>query len=947
MPVTCEALLCRKYQSMSARVILTTFSLFIFSALFSQSVKLTGKVTNEKNEPIAGASVKITVGSGIATGVDGVFAIPVPVGKYELIVSAVGYATKTISDVEVVAKGVNELNVVLAIKAKEENAVIISTRTTQRKESVNAIIQFQKNTNTVASVISAEAIRRTPDKNTGEVLKRIPGTSIQEGKYLIVRGLSDRYNLAMLNGVPLSSTEPDRKTFSFDIFPSAVIDNIIINKAFVPEFPAEWAGGLVQINTREIPTKGFLNIQVGAGFNTQTIGKDFYNYNGGKLDWLGIDDGTRGLPGGFPTKGQFSDMKQNNNGQSIIDIAKKIATNWTVNKGNAPLNTNFQLSGGFTTRLFNKNVGGTLALIYNRSNRNLAFTNGFYSFQNNKGSLLFDYKSNKYSSDVLAGALANFSIKLNNNNKISIKNIININSTDFTTLRKGLDYEQDPIRGENIRARELGFRSNTFFNTQINGEHNLPSIKTKLNWYGSFNILDGYVPQQRRVQYNQSKQIANNPYTLLLGASKSQKSGSVFYSMLSDYIYNAGGDVTNTFRLFDQAQTIKAGYLFQIKDRLFDSRPFSIYLPSDNPALRLLDEDHVFAPENFSATDANKFHFDEISGKQYRYLANTILNAGFLQFDNQFSNWLRVVWGVRYEHYDQLVGSTKKTDPRFTNSVVGDFLPAFNATFKLNTKTNVRLSVSQTLVRPEFRELTNFSFYDFELGSGVLGSSDLKRTKITNADLRYEIYPKAGELITVGVFYKKFKNPIELYFNQSGVATNTFNYLNADEASSYGSELEFRKKLDFSGPLKNFTVQANVSYIYNRVKDSSIKIDRPMQGQSPYLVNASLQYDVEKLGLSTTLLFNQIGRRILYVGNEVTPEIWEAPRPLLDFQIAKKIMKSKGEIKLNVSDLINKTAYFYHDVDNNKTYKKRSVDALAISRNYGTNFTLTFGYNIK
>lgn len=932
---------------MKLRILSLLVTLFFVSLVHAQTLKLSGKVINEKNESLAGVSVKLEGGSGTSTGVDGSFELHLAPGKaYTLSFTAVGYAAKTMQ-ATVVAGQPNEVLVVLETSSKDLGNVVVTASSGRRRETVSSLISFQKNTNTVASVISAEAIRRSPDKNTGEVLKRVPGTSIQEGKYLIVRGLSDRYNLAMLNGVPLSSTEPDRKTFSFDIFPAPMIDNIIINKAFVPEYPAEWAGGLVQINTRDIPAKGFLTVQIGTGFNTQTIGKDFYTYKGGKWDWLGIDDGTRGLPAGFPTKSGFSDLKQNNGEQNVVDLAKQIATNWAVNKVTPPLNTSFQLSGGFNTTLFKKNVGGIIALTYNRSNRNLAFGNTFYSFESNNAALLFDYDNNKYSSDVLAGALANFSIKLNNNNKINIKNILNVNASNYTTLRKGVDFEQDPILGENIRARELGFRSNTFFNTQVNGEHNLPALKAKLNWYGSFNILDGYVPAQKRVQYNQSKQTAGSPYTLLLSSSRSQKSGSIFYSMLSDYIYNGGGDISKSFKLFDRAQTIKAGYLLQVKDRLFDSRPFSIYLPSDNPELRKLDENQVFAAENFSATEPNKFHFDEIAGKQYRYMANTILNAGFLQFDNQFADWLRVVWGVRYEHYDQLIGSTKKSDPRHTNSVAEDFLPAFNATFKLNDKTNVRLSGSQTLVRPEFRELTNFSFYDFELGAGVLGSSSLKRTKITNADLRYEMYPRAGELFTVGVFYKKFKNPIELYFNQSGVATNTFNYLNANEATSYGAEIEARRKLDFTPALKNFTVQANISYIHNRVKDSLVKIDRPMQGQSPYLLNAALQYDVEKWGLSTTLLFNQIGRRILYVGNEVTPEIWEAPRPLLDFQIAKKVLKNKGEVKLSISDLINKSAYFYHDVDNNKTYKAGSPDAVAIRRKYGTNFSLTFGYNIK
>jgi outer membrane receptor protein involved in Fe transport len=305
---------------------------------------------------------------------------------------------------------------------------------------------------------------------------------------------------------------------------------------------------------------------------------------------------------------------------------------------------------------------------------------------------------------------------------------------------------------------------------------------------------------------------------------------------------------------------------------------------------------------------------------------------------------LRVVWGVRYENFDQLVGSTRKTDDRYSYSKVGDFLPSVNATFKLNSKTNFRLAGSQTLVRPEFRELTNLAFYDFDLGAIITGSKDLQRTKVTNIDIRYELYPRAGEVLTLGAFYKDFRKPIELYFNQSGVASGTFNYSNATSAKSYGVELEIRKKLDFIAQgLKNFSFQGNAAYIYNRVNFENKTLDRPMQGQSPYLINAGLLYDAEKIGLTSTLLFNQIGRRILFVGNDEVPAIWEAPRPLLDFQIAKKIIKSQGEIKMNVSNLINQRARFYHDLDDNKHYN--SSDATAISRNYGTNVSIIFGYN--
>jgi outer membrane receptor protein involved in Fe transport len=244
--------------------------------------------------------------------------------------------------------------------------------------------------------------------------------------------------------------------------------------------------------------------------------------------------------------------------------------------------------------------------------------------------------------------------------------------------------------------------------------------------------------------------------------------------------------------------------------------------------------------------------------------------------------------------------------------------------------------------------LSPFAFFDIDLGATTTGNKALVRTKVTNADLRYEIYPRAGELFTLGVFYKYFDKPIELFFNQTGAgSSSTFNYINADKASGYGVELDFRKKLDvIADGLRNFTFQGNFSYIYNRVTSAGTNLDRPMQGQSPYLINATLQYDVEKLGLNTTLLFNQIGRRILYVGSSDYPPVWEHPRPLVDFQVAKKVLKRKGELKLNVSDLLNRVAYYYHDLDNNGKFEK-ATDAISIARKYGTNVSLSFSYSIK
>jgi TonB-dependent receptor len=929
----------------SRKLTLLISFLLITAFVVGQTGKIAGKVLNQKNEPIVGASIKIALlSSGTATDVEGRFLLTLPAGKkYEITISAIGYETKTISEIEIEAGKVNELSFSLDVTSKKMSEVTVTAaRNSARKETVASIIQFQRNTNTVASVISAESIRRSPDRNTGEVLKRTPGASLQDGKFLVVRGLADRYNQAMLNGILLTSTEPDRKTFSFDLIPAAMIDNIVINKAFVPEYPGEWAGGLIQVNTKDIPSQNFFNVQIGTGFNTQTIGRKFYKDQGGNLDWLGIDDGARALPEGYKTKSQFDEITPAEKTQ----VGKSLPNRWVATETRAPLNVSFQANGGFSSKLLSKTLGGTFGINYNKTNRYTKLLNRYNTLSGNNFSINYNYNDDRYSQEVAAGALGSLTLQIDPRNKVSLRSIINVNTTNAVTERNGIEI----VRGEDIKGSELGFKENTFFTAQASGDHSIASA-FKLKWYSSFSILDGYIPDQRRTLYSRTLGTAN-PYSAVISNSLSQQSGSRVYQLLNDYIYTAGGDVSYNFNLFNQKQTVKGGYMFQVKDRLFDAILFANYLPKDNPSIRQLPADQIFAPQNFGdgSVSSSLFAFDAIKGNTFRYLANTILNAGFLQLDNQFSNALRVVWGLRVEDYDQLVGSVKKSDPRHLNTRVTDFLPGVNATYKLNAKTNFRLSGSQTVIRPELRELAFLNIYDFELNASVQGKPSLERTKATNADLRYEIYPRGGEVFTLGVFYKSFDKPIEQLYSEGSGGASTFFFDNPEKATSYGAEVEFRKRLDvISGGLQNFTFQANAAYIYSRVKDFGKNLDRPMQGQSPYLVNVSLMYDLQEKGFSTTLLYNQIGERIYLVGDisagAGTPDIYEASRPVLDFQVAQKIINKKGELRLNVSDIFNKVQNFYqNNRDGKKTYQNNN-DALRFTRKYGTTFGLTFNYS--
>ncbi len=920
------------------------FTLFSLTTLVAQKGKIDGKITDAKTiTPLSGVSVIIKeTGKGTATDIEGRFILNAEPGKkYTLIISSTNYEGKEVTDVETGADGIAHIELALESKSKTGQEVVVRS-TSARRETINALINFQKNTNTVASVISAEAIRRSPDKNTGEVLKRTPGASLIDGKFLVIRGLADRYNQAMMNGILLTSTEPDRKTFSFDIIPAPMIDNIIINKAFVPELPGEWSGGLIQVNTKDIPSKNFLNIQVGTGFNSQTIGKDFYKAAGGKTDWLGIDDGTRALPDGYTSKSNFtlSDQAQRN------EIGKKLNQNWGSAITKVTPNASFQLNGGFSGKTFKKNIGGIFGINYSKSNRFIKILNQLQGLEETGGfGKDFSYNDNRYGQEVSLGGLASLSLQLNQNNKISGKAIINVNTNNYVMQRNGINYNT----GDEVRdGGELTFRQNTFFTTQLSGDHNITG-RIKFKWYGAFNILDGYSPDQRRYQYTRPVG-SQRPYEFLIANTLAQESGSHVYQSLNDYIYTTGGDMAYTYNLFGQKQSFKTGYMLQIKDRLFDAQLFANFFNAgnDNKTLRQLPIDKIFAPQNFGNGSDNLFSFNSINNRNFRYLANTILNAGFIQFDNQLSNKIRVVWGLRVEDFDQLLGSVKKWDERHKHTKQTDFLPGVNAAFKLNGKTNIRLTGSQTIIRPEQRELASLTLYDFELNSAVEGNPNLERTKVTNFDLRYELYPRAGEVFTVGVFYKYFSKPIEQKLRQGGAI---FTYLNPEKAKAYGVEIEIRKKLDMVNAFKNFTIQANASYIKSNVKDTILNIDRPLQGQSDYLLNLGLMYDLDKAGLNATLLFNQIGKRIYLVGDIVPgaaagiPNIWEAPRPVLDFQIGKKMLKRKGEVRINISDILNQTQIFYQNGNSNSSFQK-DVDAYRFTRKFGTTYSITFNYSL-
>ncbi len=408
------------------RLLFTLVFFTVFSSVYSQTIKLTGKVLNQRNEPVSGASVQIEgTNLGTAADVEGRFMLNLEPGKkYVLLISAAGYTTKSVADVEVGAGMDNTISIILeASKGTELTGVVI--RTTRRQESTAALLSFQKNNVALSSGLAADFIRRTPDKNTGEVLKRVSGASIQDNKFVVIRGLSDRYNAALINNAQLPSSEPDKKAFSFDVFPAALVDNIIINKTATPDLPGEFAGGLVQVNTRDVPVKNLFTVGISVGFNTQSVFNNFTSNKRNSLDWFGFDDGTRKLPEGFPSSPQdYRALGATNSGvQQQLELSR-LFNNEVFREKNAtalPTQT-YSLTWGKSKRFQN---GGTFGTILSLQYRNSMLKYDVERrLHENDGDVLVQLndQQNKYTVNV--GALANFTY-IKGRHKVSFKNLFN------------------------------------------------------------------------------------------------------------------------------------------------------------------------------------------------------------------------------------------------------------------------------------------------------------------------------------------------------------------------------------------------------------------------------------------------------------------------------------------------------------------------------------------
>ncbi|MFN5044822.1 MAG: outer membrane beta-barrel protein [Bacteroidota bacterium] len=907
---------------------------------YAQTVLVQGKVINLRNEPVAGATIKVEeTNKQFSANVEGMFRVSLEKGKkYSLLVSSTGYNSKLVSDID--ANSLNEdLVIVLEPKVVSGEAIVI--RSTRRQESTVALISFQKNNTSLSNGLAADFIKRTPDKNTGEVLRRVSGASIQDNRFVIVRGLSDRYNSAMLNGALLPSTEPDKKAFSFDMLPAAMIDNIIINKTATPEYTGEFSGGLVQVNTRDIPTKRVFSVGIGFGYNNQSTLKDFTSNARNRFDWLGFDDGSRNLPDSFPkTAQEYRTLGKNAAGlNKQIELTKLFSGDAYVEEvRTAEPIKNYVITYANTHSFKNGGQLGTL-LSVNYRNARLMYNVG-RAFYEADGKNVFEYNDQQNHYQVTNGAVMNLSY-VQKRSKISFKNIFNQFYEDNYYSRTGYNTN----RLNDIRFYSSFLNQRTLFSTQLEGEHQLTKTGIKFKWNGNGGYNWKKQPDLRSALY--ARRIGTNE-AYEIDPDDTRR----FYSDLKDFSVGTTGQfiVPMSWGGKDK-QTLKFGGSNLTRVRDFRSRIFRYNITNFNSFIASNANKDLIAAFRPTNMGISGYILEDFTNNQDRYFGASVLNAAYMMLDNKFSD-LRLVWGLRAENFQQLLTSKIQTGER---SVLltkkWDFLPSANLMYSLNSKQNFRLSASRTVARPEFRELAPFAFFDYETNYGVKGDTSLRRSSVLNYDARYEWYPKSNESITIGAFYKDFTDPIEFRLDPASNAdSRRYFYQNATSARTYGLEIEVRKGMEFLSPsLKNLFFFGNYTLTSSEVRfndlsagDKEITAARPLQGQSPYLINAGFQWTSEKFNAS--LLYNRVGERLALVGNTEFPNVYERPRNQLDFQISKKILSNNGELKLNIADMINNPFYFYENIDQSFAFKK-GVDRMFSNYKPGTTVTLTFTYD--
>ena len=950
--------------------LLTLFIFFTTLSGFSQTGLIKGTITDKKTrETIVGANVFLqgtTIGK--STDLNGEYLIEnIKPGTYTVIVSMISYKKIMFENVTVSKNKITLLNAEMEEETVQMKEVVVVERKTTNTEI--SIVNSIRNSSIIANGVSGQQIAKTQDRDASEIIKRIPGVTLFDNRFVIVRGLAQRYNTVWMNNASTPSSEADMKAFSFDVIPSSLIDNIMVYKTPSPEFPADFAGAFIEVKTKNTPATNSLEFSYSASCREGTTFQSFSKYKGGSLDFLGIDDGTRALPPGFPSSNEFKHLSSSfypNDLNTVIDLSRSINKTWTASSGTA-LNDN-RLSMAKTTKfkIGKMEVGNITSLNYSNVFQGYEIHRmdfQVYNFEEDKSNPNFDFLDRQYTRTARTGVLFNWSFILNPHNKIEFRNLLNQMGYSRTMIREGEEY----YSSQKIRSYEYSFLSRTTYAGQLGGEHLFRNDRSKLNWTLGYSYSNRKEPNQKRLTtiLNTTQGDPHfNEYGLALGNTASPKYAGIVYQHLGEHIFNANVNYHHSFEIGNLKPELITGIYYEYKTRKFNARLLGFRKSNEslfNQDLPYMSFDSIFTDKNINSTDGIKLAETTNPSDSYTAYNNQI--AGFITLKLPLGSRFTIYGGARVEknrqHLDSYSSDLSSKSIQYDADKTNIF-PSVNLSYDLTETSLLRLAYGKTINRPEFRETAPFNFYIFQENASYIGNPNLRDAIIHNLDFRYEWYPSLSEMINLGLFYKKFDHPIEISYINSGSGL-AYGPVNAEGATNFGAELEIRKSFSSwknkSGILhtfRDFTLVMNASWIRSKVTfpAGSPERNRTLQGQSPYIVNTGLYYQNDKSNWTASLLYNVMGKRIMIVGQamqnpkEDIPDIYEMPRHSMDLTLAKKIGKHL-QIKGGIQDLLNQKIRYQQQIKFDKpgvgnVERQQTTLSYRPGRYYSLGITLLF-----
>lgn len=897
------------------KVGLSILAMMSFSiSLLAQSGSIEGVATDKKNnEKLPGVTVIIegtTIGA--STDMDGHFSIHnIKPGKYRLKATYISYNSEILENVNVTDNKTTSVTLTLSessVMLKEVNVVGVKKTNTDV-----SIINTTRMSPLVSIGISGQQILRSQDRDASEVIRRLPGTTIIDDRFIIVRGLAQRYNSVWLNNTATPSSEADVKAFSFDIIPASMIENMLIIKSPAPELPADFSGGFVKITTVNLPEKNSAFVSYGIGFSEGTTFNKFEKYKGGSTDWLGFDNGYHSLPASVPSNLNSYESATNPDIQNrITDIGRELNKSWSPVTLNAIPDQRFSV--GFNRRFNagNQTFGNITALTYsNTKNHDEITSNNFsvYDFKNDKATYIDQFFNEQYTNSVKAGLVHNWSWYPSTGNKIEFRNLFNQIGMSRSTMRSGREWYSD---GRYIKSTELRYMNRSIYSGQLAGEHSIDKEGSlKIDWVAGYSFSNKNEPDAKRYRYIRSSEDTTQ-YFMLFSDNADLSSESRMWFKLNENILSASVNIVKQFHISGFDPELRAGMYLEDKKRDFSARNFGDAKASTNSVLSstTLPIGEIFTDTNINL--ANGIKLSEVTSLSDSYNAANKLFSGYVSAKLPITSQISLYTGVRVEKNIQTLSSFRQGTTIPVN-VIRDtinFFPSANLAISLNEKNLLRAAYGLSVNRPEFRELAPFYYVDFDMNAGIYGNPDIKQAYIHNFDIRYEHYPSANETFNIGMFYKNFKNPIESVI--MGNNPTQYSFENVKSAYSYGIEADVRKSLGFISGYENFSVILNAALIKSKVQfgGDDLQRDRALQGQSPYMVNAGIFYYNDEKGLTITTMYNIIGKRIVAVGRpspnewEDIPNIYETPRNVIDLAVSKKF-GGHIEVKAGVKDILN------------------------------------------